>query len=194
MSTVIYAQNTSAESVNKHLNYFQSHVNIPDGYILASVKDVKVDKKEAYCFRYIKDVNNVLGGEHFSFIVTKDSPYVILGFTTMDSKYIDKEQLNKEEVQKISTEFLSKIDDSLLNDLELQWIDSHDEEIVIDGVKKIVRGLKCKYYRPSQEDYAWVIVGYDGTIITFERDILWSEGMQKRITEKWLHDSWLKEN
>ena len=29
--------------------------------------------------------------------------------------------------------------------------------------------------------------------MTFERDIKWNTIAQKRITEKWLHDSWLKE-
>lgn len=193
MATVIYAQNINLEQAEKQLEYFTSHVNIPNGYKFLSIREVKVDAKEAYCFRYEKGESGNLGGEHFSFIITKNSPHQILGFTTMDVGYTNEELLSKEQAEQLSTEFLKRIDDSFFNELQLQWIDIHDEKINIDRKQKIVRGMKCKYYRPSHKDYAWVIVGYDGAIITFERDILWSNGMQKRITEKWLHDSWITE-
>lgn len=193
MATTIIAQNTSAEQASEQLKYFTDQVNIPTGYKILNITAVTADKTEAYCFRYEKTTNKKLGGEHFSFIVTKNAPYKILGFTAMDEKYADKNQLNKEQVEKIATDFLTTIDPAFFKQLQLQWVDIHNEEIDVNGQKKTVRGMKCKYYRPSHKDYAWVIVGYDGSIVTFERDIFWSNGMQKRITEKWLHDSWLSE-
>jgi len=37
----------------------------------------------------------------------------------------------------------------------------------------------------------WVIVGGDGQVIVFERDIYWISFSGRRRTEKWLHDSYL---
>lgn len=193
MTTTISTQNISADQANEQLKYFTDQVNIPSGYKILSIAAIQADQTEAYCFRYAKGTNTKLGGEHFSFIVTQNAPYKILGFTFMDVKYVDNDQLNKEQTEKIATDFLKAIDPMFFEQLQLQWIDIHDEQIDINGQKETVRGMKCKYYRPSHKDYAWIIVGYDGSIVTFERDILWSNGMQKRITEKWLHDSWLSE-
>lgn len=185
------AQKVSSEQVENQLKSFQKYIEIPKGYILIDISQVKVNNKDAYCFRYEKNKTKTLGGEHLSFILTKSLPYTILGFTIMDEKYMDKKQLSKKQAEVIATHFLKQIDSSFYKELELQWVDLHIEEIEINAQKKVIEGMKCKYYRPSHKDYAWVIVGHDSSVITFERDILWSNGMQKRITEKWLHDSWL---
>jgi hypothetical protein len=39
--------------------------------------------------------------------------------------------------------------------------------------------------------YGWVIVGSDGQVITFERDIAWDAGEGRRGTQMWLHDAWI---
>jgi hypothetical protein len=44
--------------------------------------------------------------------------------------------------------------------------------------------------RQDDGRYAWVIVGTEGEVITFERDIVWNTSMSERSTEKWLHDEW----
>jgi len=51
--------------------------------------------------------------------------------------------------------------------------------------------MKYKCYVPENDSWTWVIVGPDGNIMAFEQDIKWKGG---RITEKWLHDSWLLEH
>lgn len=88
-----------------------------------------------------------------------------------------------------------KVDDeSLANNLKNLWVDRHDEEISINnGEKTIIAGMKYKCYRSPGNDYAWVIVGFDGSVITFERNIKWNTSEHKRITGKWLHDNWLNE-
>lgn len=103
--------------------------------------------------------------------------------------------LSRKETEDITKNFLIKIDKSLANDLENLWIERHDEQIFVDGGKATtVAGMKYKCYRESKDDYAWVIVGYGGSIVTFERDIKWNMQAQRRITEKWLHDSWVLDN
>jgi|GEM_PF-432589 len=174
-----------------YLDEFKKFVEVPKDHLFHSVSKVKADNVSAYLFRFEKQENKGLGGEYFSFLISKDKQ--ILGFSNMDKKYSDTKMLSKAETEKIAKEFLLKIDKSLVNDLKNLWIERHDEEILVNGQKTVLAGMKYKCYRSSQKDYAWVIVGFDGSVMTFERNIKWNTIAQKRITEKWFHDSWLKE-
>lgn len=193
MTTTNFAQTLAPEQASAQHNYFTEKANIPIGYNFEAMQKVSVDGVSAILFRYTKEVNNEINGEHFSFLVTENKPYKILGFTSMDAKYIGKKQLSEKETEDIAKRFLKAIDPNLDNELSNIWIARHDEEITISGEKKIVSGMKYKCYNKPQNNYAWVIVAHDGSVETFERDIIWNNGMQKRITEKWLHDSWLFE-
>lgn len=180
--------------VNPQLEFFESKVAIPAGFEQTKVTLVEVDQKKAYLFRYEKPVNRGLLQEHFSFIVTANAPYCILGFTRMDSKYLDGELLTEEQTREIATAFLRGIDSELAESLNNLWIDKHGEPLIVDREQREIFGMKYKCYRKSSEDYSWVIVGFDGSVITFERDIVWDNEAGKRITQKWLHDSWVLEN
>lgn len=188
------AQEVSFEEAKPYLEVFQSQVEIPNEYHFHTVSKVKPNDVEAYLFRYQKDENKGFNGEHFSFLVSK-AEKKILGFTNMNKKYNDLNMLSRKETEDIAKNFLIKIDKSLANDLENLWIERHDEQIFVDGGKATtIAGMKYKCYRSSKDDYTWVIVGYDGSIVTFERDIKWNMEAQRRITEKWLHDSWVLDN
>lgn len=180
--------------LNAQLEFFESKVVIPAGFEQTKVTLVEVDQKKAYLFRYEKPVNRGLLQEHFSFIVTANAPFRILGFTRMDVKYLDRDMLSEAQTREIATKFLLGIDADLANSLENLWIDKHGELMVIDQREKPIFGMKYKCYRKSSGDYAWVIVGFDGSVITFERDIIWDNAANKRITQKWLHDNWILEN
>jgi len=197
MTEKVNAQKTDLKTVSLdetqiYLNEFEKFFEIPNDYQFYSASKVKADNVSAYLFRFEKQENNGLGGEYFSFLISEDKQ--ILGFTNMDKKYANTKMLPKSETEKIAQEFLLKIDKSLANDLKNLWIERHDEEISVNGNKTAVAGMKYKCYRASQNDYAWVIVGFDGSVITFERNIKWNNSEHKRITEKWLHDNWLTEN
>ncbi|MBW3518990.1 hypothetical protein [Flavobacterium sp. NKUCC04_CG] len=176
------------------LEYFKSKVPIPNGFTQSRVTLVEVDQKNAYLFRYEKPINNGLLQEHFSFIVTVDKPYRILGFSCMDVKYADKELLSEARVREIATAFLLNMDADLARNLENLWIESHGESVIIDGKEQRIVGMKYKCYRKSHNDYAWVIVGHDASVITFERDIIWNNAMSVRVTNAWLHDQWVLNN
>ncbi len=188
------SQQWSVDELKPQLEFFQSKVVIPSDFKADTVSLVEVNKEKAYLFRYTKDVNSDLLQEHFSFIVTQEMPYRILGFTRMDVKYLDRDLLSEEQTREIATKFLLEIDADLANSLENLWIDKHGESMVINQQEKLIFGMKYKCYRKSRGDYAWVIVGFDGSVITFERDIIWDNAANKRITQKWLHDSWILEN
>lgn len=191
-TTSLTAQHATSEKAKPYLDIFERSVTIPDEYQFHSVKEVTVDGISARLFRFEKNKNKGLEGEHFSFIISEEEKQ-ILGFTNMDKKYTNYQLLSKTETERIAKEFLSNLDNSLIGDLKNLWIERHDEEIIIDGQKHVLSGMKYKCYRPSENDYAWVIVGFDGSVTTFERNIKWNIDAHKRITEQWLHDSWQKE-
>ncbi len=188
------AQNISFTEAEPYLETFQSKIKIPNDYHYHSAKKIMVDDIPACLVRYQKDENKGLLGEHFSFIVSEKDKK-ILGFTNMDKKYSNLKMLSKNETEKIAKEFLFRMDNSLLEGLKNLWIERHDEQIVINNGENVtIAGMKYKCYRPETDDYAWVIVAYDGSVITFERNILWNTKAQSRISEKWLHDNWLINN
>lgn len=188
------AQFISFTEAEPYLQVFQNKNVIPQAYHYHSTRKIQVDEISAYLIRYQKDENKGLLGEHFSFVISEKDKQ-ILGFTTMDRKYSNLNMLSKEESKKIAKEFLLKMDNTLAEELENLWIERHDEQIIINTDESVtIAGMKYKCYRPSTNDYTWVIIGYDGSIITFERNILWNTEAQSRISEKWLHDNWLSNN
>ena len=193
MTANVNAQAVSLKEVQSYLDEFNKYIEIPKDYQFQSVSKVNADNVPAYLFRFEKSTNKGLKGEHYSFVISEKDKQV-LGFTNMDKKYSNTKMLSKAETEKIAKNFLLKLDKSLANTLKNLWIERHDEEINVDGEKTVLVGMKYKCYRASQNDYAWVIVGFDGSVITFERNIKWYNNEHKRITEKWLHDNWVSEN
>ncbi|WP_051775418.1 hypothetical protein [Paenibacillus tyrfis] len=171
------------------------HLQIPEGYVLRSKHNQKQNHRDVQVFRYEKAFgeNNGLGGEHYSYVVD-NSDDKLIGFTWMDQSLCTGVLPSKEETASAAKAFLDKVEPGLFETLQNLWIDKHDEMIAVkDDTGRsrtiTVSGMKYKCYLKEQDDYAWVIVGPGGKIITFEQGILWNNG---RVTEKWLHDSWLK--
>ncbi|WMJ77107.1 MULTISPECIES: hypothetical protein [unclassified Sedimentibacter] len=163
---------------------------MPENYTLTQVREGVQDGENVFVFRYTKSDNTELLGEHFSFTVMEKNNR-LLGVTWMDKQFEKGTKLpSKEETTKIAKEYLAKVEPDLWGKLKNLWIDLHDETIIVDGKNVIVTGMKYKCFIPTEDTYAWVIVGLDGKVITFERGIVWQGG---RVSEKWLHDAWLKE-
>ena len=199
ITTQINAQTSSIDSLKIYLNAFQEKVQIPDGYHFYSAKKVIVNSQSALLFRYQKPSKEGTkqensSNEHFSFIISENNRQ-ILGFTYMDKKYSNLQMCSRENTAQIAKRFLAKMDNELANSLNNLWIERHDEQISNKkNPPSTIAGMKYKCYRASQNDYAWVIVGFDGSIITFERNIKWNNEKKVRITEKWLHDHWNASN
>jgi hypothetical protein len=163
---------------------------IPEGYELKDVRNGKQNEADVWVFRYEKanGENNGLGGEHYSFTVDNES-HKILGFTWMDQRFASGQKLPSEKrTEEIAKSFLDWVEPGLINKLENLWIKPHDEVIKVVSEEVTITGMKYKCYLKDQDTYAWVIVGPNEKIITFEQGIKWEGG---RVTEKWLHDSWL---
>lgn len=168
-------------------------LTIPDGYVLKNIQSQTQNGEDVQWFRYEKasGENNGVGGEHFSFVVTKNSN-ILLGFTWMDKSLVEGELPTKEATKEVAKEFLDTVEPGLFAKLDNLWIDKHDESITIKNDAEqenvTISGMKYKCYLKENDDYAWVIVGRNGKVITFEQGIKWING---RVTEKWLHDSWI---
>jgi hypothetical protein len=172
------------------LNVALKLLEIPEGYELNSVFGRKQNESDVWVFRYerLNGENNGLNGEHYSFTVDNES-HEILGVTWMDQRFASGQQLPSEKLTKeLAQTFLNRTQPGLFDRLENHWIRPHDELITANGKKVIVTGMKYKCYLPEEDTWAWVIVGPEEKIITFEQRIKWEGG---RLTEKWLHDIWL---
>jgi len=170
---------------------------IPLGFSLVSRQLGEMDKERVEIIRYERTdgKNRGLGGEHFSAVVSQTG--ILKGITTMDESSQKADGLpSKKESEIIMQKFLSEYAPDLQSNMTIKWIDKHDEtiEIIDDNgkVKKIkVIGMKVKCRKKDDGLYFWAIINHQNKVITFERDIEWSFFRSKRITEKWLHDSWL---
>lgn len=168
-------------------------LQVPPGYQLKRAQSQKQNRDDVWVFRYEKasGENNGLSGEHFSFTVEKKT-YKILGATRMDQSLAAGPLPSKEETRAIAKTFLDKVEPGLCAKLKNLWIDEHDETIIVKNGDKqetqTISGMKYKCYLDDEGNYAWVIVGPNGQVIAFEQGIIWDNG---RVTEKWLHDSWL---
>lgn len=167
-------------------------IAVPAGYELKSAQNGKQNQNNVIVFRYEKanGENNGIGGEHVSFTLDADT-HRLLGVTCMTADVMNGGHLpSKEQTREVAKRFLAQVEPGLFEQLENLWIDQHDEVIQVNGQPVTVSGMKYKCFLPSKNDYVWVIVGPSEQVITFEQGIIWQGG---RVTEKWLHDSWLKE-
>ena len=99
----------------------------------------------------------------------------------------------REHAREIALDFLERFAPDLLAQFEIKWIEPHDEVIRTDGAALTITGMKVKIFNALDGRWFWIIVGTDGEVAVFERDIVWITIPGHRQTEKWLHDSWLAE-
>lgn len=177
------------------LNVALKLLDVPANYVLNRVREGSQNGEEVWIFRYAKrsGASNGLGGEHYSFVARKRDGRV-LGCTWMDRSLADGALPEKDAAAACAWRFLDRVAPGLSGQLEVLWIERHDERIaIIENGKPtsiIISGMKVKCRDKENDDYAWVVAGPNEAIVTFERGIRWVNG---RVTEKWLHDGWLQE-
>ena len=174
----------------KQLSKFQNIMTIPDEYTLSRVIEGMQNGQPVLVFRYEREETG-LGHEHFSFTIEPASNK-LLGFTWFDRRFEKGASLpTKSQTKDIAEAFFEKAAPGLLQKIDHKWTAEHDELVLINEQEVLICGMKYKCYIPEHDSYAWVIVGPGGNVMTFEQEIIWRKG---RVSEKWLHDSWLKHN
>lgn len=169
----------------------------PAGFeTLASVNPVTLDGAPAWHLRYERSDgrNGGLGGEHYSMVLSPSGQ--LLGKTWFSAAQCHGELPSVAQAQRIAHSYLEQQAPDLLPGMALQWVQPHDETLrttAADGQPRqhTLTGMKVKCRNERDGRYFWVIVGPDGVVLTFERDIVWDFTRSLRQTEKWLHDSWL---
>ncbi|MCC2624454.1 MAG: hypothetical protein K0R14_327 [Burkholderiales bacterium] len=162
-----------------------------------------------------KGSQDCLNSGHISLIYEEGTGY-LLGYTRLDNNGSDKVAEHQMSLEK-ALQFLKKLAPDLIkydtvtpqlnpidigsrmifdpvlpiDNVELNWIDIHNETFNSYGKTNISCGLKVKMYLPKTSLWAWVIVDGVGRIITFERNVSWDFEKMERQTQMWLHDKWL---
>ena len=170
---------------------------VPDAYAQVSERAVSVDGENATLIRHERrdGRNTGLEGEHFSAVVATDG--TLKGFANISLDLADKPLPSRERSEQIARAFLQETAPDLLPRMKISWIEAHDEPIRVqrDGRSETVTltGMKVKARNLADGRWFWVIVGSEEKPMVFERDIVWITFPGHRKTEKWLHDSWLKD-
>ena len=181
----------------QRLSQMEQMLAIPIDFTLVKSQAVAMNGEPVWHLRYERDNqrNGGLYGEHISAIVSQNGER-LKGFTQMDATLSQGQLPSETQAEKAAIAYLQKVAPDLLPSMQIQWIKPHDEQIQVQGEAGrpqavTITGMKVKCYNPGDGRYFWVIVGANNQIITFERDIVWSNNMGRRETEKWLHDQWL---
>ncbi|WP_241240461.1 hypothetical protein [Pseudomonas aeruginosa] len=186
------AMTTHSASIPSAISRF-----VPGTHVQVAERAVSVDGENATLIRHERrDGRNAgLEGEHFSAVVAADG--TLKGFANISLDLADKPLPSRERSEQIARAFLQETAPDLLPRMKISWIDPHDEPIRVqrDGRSETVTltGMKVKARNLADGRWFWVIVGSDEKPMVFERDIVWITFPGHRKTEKWLHDSWLKD-
>ncbi|MDO5057570.1 MAG: hypothetical protein Q4E06_09630 [Lautropia sp.] len=195
---IILATHLPSEATEMTAQQTESSLPIPSPYVLSNSRDVMVDGEPAILRRYERtdNRNKMIGGEHFSTIISKDGR--LKGFANMSLDLTARPLPSREQSEQIARAFLEEYAPDLLPRMEISWIEPHDEplQVLRDGkaVEVTLTGLKVKARNLADGRWFWVIVGPDSKPMVFERDIVWVSFPGHRKTEKWLHDTWLADH
>jgi hypothetical protein len=162
------------------------------------------------------ELNEILDDEHVS-IAVDFSNMQILGFTQLIVKFANNNYIDHQRALENSLKFLKTFAPDLIpqtidipkvinqaqgtkinfkkplkiGNIELHWIGAHAEKIVHEGSVISIVGMKVKMYNPQNGLWSWVVVGQEGQIITYERDVYWNFLKFRRDTQMWLHSKWV---
>ncbi|WP_306366896.1 hypothetical protein [Nocardiopsis sp. CC223A] len=166
-------------------------VEVPRGWELVREHGAGHDTEEVTVRRYQEGGEYDVAGPHLSVVVGSDGR--LIGVTALDPREAnDPDALpGAEQAREAAYSWLARQDSEYLAGLEEQWVDRHDEVVVgADGEEHVIPGVKVKT-RHADGRYAWVIVGADSRVVTFERDVTWDAVRQRRATQMWLHNAWI---
>ncbi|GAB3768101.1 hypothetical protein [Microlunatus parietis] len=162
-------------------------LEVPTGWDIVDVRLERHDDRAVTVIRHQPDGHR-LGGPHASLVL--DDSGTILGFTRLAGG-AGAELPDEEAAREAALGFLQRVAPDYAAGLSVEWVDQHDEAITLrDGIAHTVSGIKVKLHHDDGR-YAWVIVGPDAQILTYERDITWDSNQGRRGTQMWLHDSWI---
>lgn len=164
------------------------YVGVPNNYILHNKFSFTQNNKPITLFRFTKTGELNLFGEHFSVVIDENNK--LLGLMNLDNSFQNSIEISEKEIESYCMKIYNKYYPGYFEQLKNLWIKDHTEVISENNIKTNITGKKYKCYNQKTDNYSWIIINSKGQLITFEKDIFWDDG---RVTEQWLHDSYLKE-
>lgn len=166
-------------------------LTLPSNWREVDVRTERHDDEEVTVTRYQPTEEIRLGGPHVSVVSGEDDRLVGCTALDPDANNDPRDLPDVEQARQAAYSWLGRTDEDYLQGLTEQWVDRHDETIVDeDGNEHVIPGVKVKT-RHEDGRYAWVVIGADSRVVTFERDVAWDTAAQRRATQMWLHDVWI---
>lgn len=163
-------------------------LSAPPEWDVVNVRAERHDDTPVTIVRY-QDDGCRLGAPQSS--VVFDAEGTVLGFTRLAEPADGAKPPGDGESEEIALEFLDRVAPRYAEGLSVEWADRHDEIVTSAGGDAVtVSGTKVKMHHDNGR-YSWVVVGANGEILTYERDITWDSEQGRRGTQMWLHDSWI---
>lgn len=130
-----------------------------------------------------------LGIPHLTVVL--DGSDTVLGYTFLSRPSTENAAVPDEPTARgLAYAFIEAFDPAYAKGLTTQWTARHDEAAEDEQGRFVMPGTKVKT-RHDSGLYAWAVIGADGRVLTWERDIAWDFGESRRATRMWLHDSWI---
>jgi hypothetical protein len=162
-------------------------MELPEDWDIVAAREELHDDRPVQVIRH-QPGDYLLGAEHASVVI--DEHGTVLGFTRLRAEENDG-LIDAGEAEETALAFVERVAPDFADGASVAWVDRHDETVTdASGNEVVVSGMKVKMHHDNGL-YGWVIVGSDGQVITFERDIAWDAGEGRRGTQMWLHDAWI---
>lgn len=158
--------------------------------LIFSLQD-KINKTDVHIFRYepVTSQNLKLHAPHVTVIL--DNSGNLKGFARLSEDMVNINSISESKGKEIALSFFKKYAPDLVNS-DFQWTDDYSEKIIDkNGRTAKANGLWVKFREKKTGHYLWVMVAPDGSIMEFDRDIIWSFFRGGRVNELWLRDEWL---
>lgn len=162
-----------------------------DYNLVSSLKN-KINDDNVFIFRFepIPSKSLTLHGEHATVIL--DTQSRLKGYSHISPKMKGSNDIPERQAMVLAIEFFHDYARDIYKSTDFQWTNSHKEKVKGNDGKEIsISGSWVKFREKQTGEYLWVILAPDGSIMEFDRDIVWSFFKGGRVNELWLRDEWL---
>lgn len=193
----VNAQNYKGMTPTTHLleqveKYKEALAPNEAGYKMVFYLKDKINDDNVHIFRFEPEPSRsiTLYGPHVTVIF--DEQNKLKGFARMNQTMAGENNMEENQGKLLAMNFLKQYAPDLVNS-KYQWSNSHTEKLIDkSGEETIINGSWVKYRANKSGEYLWVILAPNGTVMEFDRDIVWSFFRGGRVNELWLRDEWLE--
>lgn len=152
----------------------------------------KINDEIVYIYRFEPDGEpGKINLHHTHVTVIIDNKEKLKGFAHISPQMQGANSLGEERCRELTLSFLKKYAPDLFNS-SFQYVNNQKFPLIDKSGKRTdLNGKWVKYRERESGEYLWVMLAPDGSVIEFDRDIVWSFFKGGRVNELWLRDEWL---